>query len=211
MTMIIALKWNNSIVMTADKRYTQTNGVGQLIKVKSDNYVKIKIINDKYVVSFAGAVLIAEKAFELINQNIDLLNKGIDPFVVFKDAFKYGKACFEAVYPGVKPISVFYVGFMERKEPKLFGFTSDDDYRGLEIEEISIKMNSNTPEQEVTHKGETLKFISSEIAKRPYYYAYPKNVAKLNSKAIKRIEDIMIGTATYSVVLSFNGTEEYNY
>ncbi|MGG3397654.1 hypothetical protein ABER78_12240 [Bacillus velezensis] len=212
MTMVIAAKWNNSIVMTADKRHTQTLSDGQLISVKSDDFVKNKIINGEYIVSFAGSVLVAEKAFELIDQNVDLLNnQGIDPLVIFKDSFKYGKACFEKAHPDAKLVSVFYLGYMQKDEPKLFGFTSDDDYGGLEIEEISIKMHSNSPEQERIRRDETLSFISAEVFNRNHYYKSPKNFAMLNSKAVQRIDDVMIGKTTYSIVLSSDGIEEYNY
>ncbi|MCY9057955.1 hypothetical protein MOE81_08440 [Bacillus inaquosorum] len=209
MTMIIAVKWSNNIIMSADKRQTQTDSCsGELLKIKSDDYIKIKIINNKYIVSFAGSTLIAEKAFELLNQNIDVLNLHIDPLGIFRASFKYGKKYFEAVYPGIKPVSVFYVGFMSQQEPKLFGFSSADDYSGLEIEELSVKMHSNSNGDA---EEETRRFISTEVLKRDHYYKNPRNFARLNFKAIKRVDDEMIGKTAYSVVLSPEGIKEYHH
>ncbi|WHY22658.1 hypothetical protein QNH41_11370 [Bacillus halotolerans] len=210
MTMIVAVKWSNNIIMTADKRQTETDSCsGELLKIKSDDYIKIKIIDNKYIVSFAGSTLIAEKAFELLNQNVDVLNlHSIDPLGIFRDSFKYGKAHFEAVYPGIKPVSVFYVGFMRQHEPKLFGFSSDDDYSGLEIEELSVKMNSNSNGDA---EKEAIRFISAEVLKRDHYYKNPRNFARLNFKAIKRADDEMIGKTAYSVVISSDGIKEYHH
>ncbi|MBU8716581.1 hypothetical protein [Bacillus subtilis] len=213
MTMVIALNRGNSIIITADKRATETNYSGQLINVTSDNYKKVVIINGKYIVSFAGSTLIAEKAIELINENIGILDRttDIDPLCIFKGAFRYGKACFEAVYPGVKPISIFILGYLKQNELKLFVLSSDDDYVGKEYKpgDIFIKMHSENPTEEENLNKDTLNFISDKLSKKPTKYKSNKNFAQLNSEAIKRINDPMIGKTTYSVVLSQTGIEEY--
>ncbi|MFB0635299.1 hypothetical protein ACEPP6_08370 [Bacillus rugosus] len=213
MTMVIALNRGNSIIITADKRATETNYSGQLINVTSDNYKKVVIINGKYIVSFAGSTLIAEKAIELINENIGILDRttDIDPLCIFKDAFRYGKACFKVVYPEVKPISIFLLGYLKQNELKLFVLSSDDDYVGEEYKpgDIFIKMHSENPTEEENLNKDTLNFISDELSKKLTKYKSNKNFAQLNSEAIKRITDPMIGKTTYSVVLSQAGIEEY--
>ncbi|MGG1104254.1 hypothetical protein ABES74_09325 [Bacillus subtilis] len=213
MTMVIAINRGASIIITADKRETETNYSGQLINVKSDNYKKVVILNGKYIVSFAGSTLIAEKAIELINEKIHILDRitDIDPLFIFKDAFKYGKACFEAVYPGLKPNSLFLLGYLKRNELKLFVFSSDDDYAGIEYKpgDICIKMYSEDPIKEENLFKDTLNFISDKLSKKMTKYKSNKNFAQLNSEAIKRINDPMIGKTTYSVVLSQTGIEEY--
>ncbi|TWG61227.1 hypothetical protein [Bacillus subtilis] len=210
MTMVITVISGNSIIMTADKRVTKSNGFGQGVEVVSDDYKKIKIIKDKYIVSFAGRADIAKKAFEYIEAKIDGINNYIDPLIFFKEAFKNGKTSFETSYPGIPPISVFFLGYINQNQPKLYSFSSDDDYIGVE-REAAIKMHSNNTEQEDLLTDETVNFIGSEIAKQPLYYQFPQNLSKLYSKAIKRVDNIMIGNTTYSVVLSSAGVEEYNH
>ncbi|MHA7767747.1 hypothetical protein [Bacillus atrophaeus] len=175
MTMVITVISDNSIIMTVDKRVTKSNGLGRGVEVVSDDYKKIKIIKNKYIVTFAGRADIAEKAFEYIDAKIDGINNYIDPH-----------------------------------QPKLYSFSSDDDYIGVE-REAAIKLHSNNPEQEDLLRDETVNFIGREIAKQPLYYQFPQNLSKLYSKAIKRVDNIMIGNTTYSVVLSSAGVEEYNH
>ncbi|MGV0165934.1 hypothetical protein ACUWGD_15010 [Bacillus velezensis] len=210
MTMLIAVKFDNSIVMTADKRVTTTNSLGRILKVESDEYKKIKIINKKYVISFAGRMFIAEKAFDFIDQKSDILNSNIDPLLFFREAFNYGKSFFEAYYSGINPLSVFFVGYIKPDErPQLLGFSSDNNYLGLEIDS-SIKINSNSPDHEDMLISETVNFISTEMSNRHAYHANER-LLEIYSEAIKRTNDPMIGKTTYSVILTSTGAEEYHH
>ncbi|MGO0713249.1 hypothetical protein P5408_010490 [Bacillus subtilis] len=209
MTMVIALKLNNNIIMTADKRITNSNYLGQLIGIASDDYKKIKIISNRYIISFAGRVEIARKAFEFIDKKINTINNYMDQNLFFKKAFNYGKKYYEENFPG-EPLSVFYLGYFDHSEPKLIGFSSDDNYSGTEVGAI-IKMNTINSDKEEWFINETTDFINDEISQRPFYYQFPRNVAELFSKAIKRVDNEMIGKTTYSVVLSSKGIDEYNH
>ncbi|UAW07986.1 hypothetical protein [Bacillus phage BUCT082] len=208
MTMLLVAKYGDSVIMTADKRVTEIDGSGEVVKVKSDEYEKIKVIDDRYVISFAGVTIVAERAFEWINQNLDVLTlNDIDPLYFFKKAFNYGKEYFEAVHPGHDPITVFYLGYItQQHEPILIGFSSDDNYNGMEIQELSIKMVSKRNEE-----AETYRFVISEVLKRKHYYQTPRNFARLNFKAIKRIDDEMIGKTAYSIILSPERIKEYHH
>lgn len=209
--MLIAVKFDNSIIMTADKRVTTTNGFDRILKVESDEYKKIKIINKKYVISFAGRIFIAEKAFDFIDQKSDILNSNIDPLLFFREAFNYGKSCFEAYHSGITPLSVFFVGYIKPDEgPQLLGFSSDDNYTGLEIDS-SIKINSNSPDHEDMLISETVNFITKEMSNRHAYYHSNEKLLEIYAQAIKRTNDPMIGKTTYSVVLTSTGAEEYHH
>ncbi|MCY8499823.1 hypothetical protein P8917_09225 [Bacillus atrophaeus] len=211
MTMVITAISGNSVIITADKRITKSNGFGQsAVEVVSDDYKKIKIIKGKYIVSFTGRTDIAKKAFEFIDDKIDVIKNYIDPIIFFKEAFKNGKTFFETNYPGIPPISVFFLGYINENKPKLYSFSSDDDYIGVEREAV-IKMHSNNPEQEDLLTDETASFIGSKIAKQPLYYQFPQNLPKLYSEAIKRVDNIMIGNTTYSVLLTSSEIKEYEY
>ncbi|MCY7829889.1 hypothetical protein MOB37_18595 [Bacillus spizizenii] len=207
MTMVIAQNLGDSLIMTADRRITNTNHLGEVIGISSDDYKKIKIVNNKYIISFAGRVHIAKKAFEFIDEKINTINKYMDPHLFFKKAFNYGKEYYEENFPG-EPLSVFYLGYLKQKEPKLIGFSSDDNYNGIEVKGI-IKRNSKSSVEEKIFINETIDFINDEISRRQLYYKFPRNLAEIFSKAIKRVDDVMIGETTYSVVLSQNGIEEY--
>ncbi|MFP7265811.1 hypothetical protein [Bacillus altitudinis] len=205
MTMLIVMSTDNSIIMTSDKRVTRTDSFGKVIKVQSDDYKKIKIIKGKYIVSFAGRTAIAEKAFKFIDENIELLEYDIHLF--FKNAFQYGKTCFENKFPNIEPISVFFLGYIREDTNYLIGYSSDDDYKGMPIS-ASIKVRAESLVMENLLLNETQNFISTKISSRPSFYQTDENLSVLFSEAIKRMNDQMIGKTTYSVVLTSNGVTE---
>ncbi|WP_024428222.1 hypothetical protein [Bacillus safensis] len=205
MTMLIVMATDNSIIMTADKRVTRTDGYGKVIKIVSDDYKKIKIIKGKYIVSFAGRTAIAEKAFKFIDEKIVSLEYDIHLF--FKNAFQYGKACFENSFPNIEPTSVFFLGYIKDDTSYLKGYSSDDDYKGMPISD-SIKVRAESLVVENLLFNETQNFLSTKISSRPSFYQSNENLSVLFSEAIKRMNDQMIGKTTYSVVLTSNGATE---
>lgn len=65
MTMVIAQNLGDSLIMTADRRISNTNHLGEVIGISSDDYKKIKIINNKYIISFAGRLDVAKRHLNL--------------------------------------------------------------------------------------------------------------------------------------------------
>ncbi|MGE1143903.1 hypothetical protein [Bacillus pumilus] len=205
MTMLIVISTDNSIIMTADKRVTTTDGFGKVIEVQSDDYKKIKIIKGEYIVSFVGRTAIAEKAFKFIDENIESLEYDIHVF--FKKAFQYGKTCFENSFPNIEPTSVFFLGYIKEDTSYLIGYSSDDDYKGMPIS-ASIKVRAESHVMEDLLFNETQNFISTKISRRPSFYQSNENLTVLFSESIKRMNDQMIGKTTYSVILTSNGATE---
>lgn len=99
MTMVIAVKNNDSVIMTADKRITTSSSNGQVTRY-SDDYKKISIIDNRFILSFAGRAFVAKNALSFINKEIDILSSSstIEVKLFFREAFLYGKACFETIY-----------------------------------------------------------------------------------------------------------------
>lgn len=199
--------------MIADKRITTTDyNTGQITKT-TDSTKKIKIINNKYIVSYAGRVFVTEQAFHFIDQNIKKLSQIIDPLSFFKEAFSYGKERFEKEYPGIEATSIFYLGYIDQKKPKLIGFSSDDNYTGIELE-MSIKIHAPTPEEEDIVRKETEEYIYKELMMkklRGLGVITTREYVDIYFESIKRIDNIMIGKTAYSVVLSSSGIKENHH
>lgn len=206
MTMVIAVKNEDNIIMTADKRITIQANTGEAIII-NDNYKKIKIFDNKFIVSFAGRNHIAEQAFIYIEQNIEKLNN-TKPSSFFRDAFNHGKSCFEHIHPNAAPTSIFFLGYMLEDTPILLGFSSDDNYQPIQLD-ATVKAHATSSEAEQILFDETVSYINSEINSRNFESL--KEVAEMYYQAIKRVDDIMIGKTAYSIILTSHGIEEINH
>lgn len=205
MTMVIAVKTIDSIIMTTDKRVIQTDPLSGSLIESSDDYKKIKIFNDIYIMSFAGRAFIAEQAINFIEQNIKIVE---DAPSFFSEAFNYGKSCFELNYPELAPTSTFYLGYLDAGIPKLLGFSSDDNYVPLPLG-ATIKATATSPSAEAVIQEESIAYINEKISNSECNSL--KEQAELYFQAIKRIENLSIGKTGYSVILSPFGIEEVEH
>ncbi|WP_096435650.1 hypothetical protein [Alteribacter populi] len=209
MTMVIAVKNGDSVIMTADKRVTQTNISNGTPTSYSDDYKKIKVIDNRYIVSFAGRTFVAEQAFDFIDHNIERLSVN-EPSVFFKDAFNYGKACFESRQLGIPATSTFFLGYIQSTTPILQGFSSDDDYNPINLD-ATIKARATSLEAENIVRGEAVAYINSELERRNNELASTIELSNIYFQAIRRVNDVMIGDTANTVVLSPRGIEEIEH
>lgn len=191
MTMIIVLKRPDCIIMTADKRITTTTRItGE--QITHDNYQKIKCIDEKYFVSFAGRLFLAEEALNYVEQNLERINDN-EPELLFKEAFNYGKDMFETVYIDEAPTTVFFLGYVQSNVFTLLAFSSDNNFEPQEIT-YTIQANNNGEDQNVIREAES--FIDTEIDRQGV-----NNLPHIFFQAIERTNDEMIGNTGDSVVI----------
>ena len=212
MSMVIAVKNGNSIIMTADKRITTTNIHGDIINFR-DDYEKNVIIANKFILSFVGRTLILECTLEYINTNLPILDDATNyenEVLFFKNAFLYGKEKFIEQLPGLEPMSIFFLGTLKNNNATLVGFSSDNNFAGAEYE-AAIKVNANNRLEEDQLILETQEFIGSEIAKTNGQIESYKELAEIYFSAIKRVEDLMVGDTGTTLVLTTMGIEEYEH
>ncbi len=207
MTMVIVKNNGDSILMAADKRRTVEYPDGRIERY--DDYRKIKVIQDKYVLTFAGNVFVFEEAVNFIQEKGAVLNKlnPNDVVTIFRDAFQYGKHCFENKY-GIEAESVIYLGFREGKSTKLYGFSSGDNFAGEEVP-ASIKVYAKNQEEEQRLADETTNFINSKL-KTKTFGSY-KEIADMFAEAIKRVDSEYISKNADSVFFSLNNIETYSH
>lgn len=193
MTMLVVLKRHDCIIMTADKRITTTNALTGEIQSIRDDYNKIKCIDKKYIISFAGRAFIAEEALKFIEQNLGRINER-KPEILFSKAFSYGKSKFESKYKGVEPMTVFYLGYIQLDEPILLGFSSDNNY---EPQEINFAIKAIISEKHKNPEKEAEFYINAEFEKQG-----AEKLPDIFFQAIKRTNDNMIGKTASTVILS---------
>jgi hypothetical protein len=204
MTMIIAVKSGNSIIMTADKRITISDRNGNVIS-HSDDAQKVVKINNNTILSFAGRAFIAEQAIQFISDRSNELI-GNDYKTFFRKAFIYGKERFEETFQGVPPTSVFFVGQIHKGHQEIIGYSSDDSYTGIEID-ATIKING-TENNEDRLIEESITYIEEQIQ-----LIMPNTIDELVEiyhRTITKVEDVCVGNTTYSLILSPSGIKEYH-
>jgi hypothetical protein len=211
MSMVISVIADpQTIIMTADKRITISDINTGKITDYSDDYQKIRVIADRFILSFAGHSYIVETALDYINEHlrelINLDSNKVKEF--FQTAFRYGKESFKKKYPNLPPITVFYLGYLNNGIATLLGFSSDDNFEGKEIE-AAIKVHANKDEEEMMIQA-TQQFISNEVQRTGPFYSY-RELANVYFKSIKQVNNPYIGKTCTSVVLSPMGIEKYEH
>lgn len=212
MTMIITAKNDpHTIIMTADKRETYSNILGEITGF-SDNYKKTLVIEGNFVLSFAGRTYIVESALKYINEHIIEL-RTIQPGKqkeFFQGAFQFGKTSFIREFPSLKPTTVFYLGYINNGIASLLAFSSDDNYEGKEID-AAIKVNAKNEVEEDTVRQETELFIANAINKKNGTLSSYRELANIYFEAIKQVDDPQIGKTGTTLVLTPTGIEEYEH
>lgn len=210
MTMIIAIKNDEeTIIMTADKRLTTSDLNGKILH-QTDDYKKTLVIADRFILSFAGKVKIVEIALEYINDRISNNLDTIEVINVFKEAFLKGKQTFNQLFPTVKSDVVFYLGYLNEGKATLVGFSSDNDFEGVELD-ATIKLNSQSIKDESVLIENTYTFISKEIQIKQGTIRTYEELTDIYFSAIHRIDDSNIGKTGTSIVLTPLGIVEYNH
>lgn len=194
--MLLAANLSTGIVMTADMRttYTDTQGHPQIL---SEEYKKVFNIENRYILCSAGRVKILEKALEYINEHIETVESN-NEISLFQNAFVHGKSSFLLEFPNMQPTSVFFLGYMKNGENKLMGFSSDDNYQGIEVSGV-VKLNTSNHENESTLTEEVISFIQQEIVVREP--TSPSEFADIYFASIQRIDNPTIGKTATSLIL----------
>ncbi|KAA9032403.1 Ntn hydrolase family protein [Niallia endozanthoxylica] len=192
MTAIIGKKFEDGVLILADKRVTIRGTQGY-----ADDVKKIIVLSPKLILAYAGVKNIVDRcvgnlqtfAQDSANSLAEIIKQGQKLFCSALDYFKHH-------YPQQRYDTVYILaGFNDTDEPFIIYFSSDDNFQKQKPLELFYKTFPN--KEMLNLRTFLINEVDQSRKEIPYY------IQKF-SAAVRMIDHPMVGKKTYSVYLSRN-------
>ena len=205
MTVLIGLKQDKYVTITADTKSTHTVVVNNEMKILDtyDTIPKVFHISENIIIGIAGINGLGQSIVKTLQSVFTLVNdKSVEEIVKYVEkTCVYNHNMYEEVHPQRNSNLLFIVAGIDsqKNETYLYRFSSQDKFKPNEIVKGDLIV-----------RGSQQKKIE-EFFQRPDLYEIYNEDVEILSAAIRSIDDQLVSKNTYSITITYDEIKGFEH